>query len=107
MIHQCTKLVDMRDEEVVSSLILYTVALPSRNLAVIEEVFTREDCRNEGRATKLIKEAIDLAKSLGASCIELTVREDKPEYQRFYEKFGFKSRENLSFRLNVNYNAHK
>lgn len=103
----CEKFVDWEmDKEFpfqypVSSLMLYTVPLPSRNLAVIEEVWTDKDFRNQGRATKLLKQAIVRAKELGATCIELTVREDSPEAQRLYKSLGFQDRSNRAYRLNL------
>jgi hypothetical protein len=54
---------------IVSSLILYTVRLPSRFLGVIEEVNTEEEYRNQGRATKLIEKAIQKGKYLKLDCI--------------------------------------
>lgn len=86
---------------IVSSLWLYTVQLPSRFLAVIEEVKTEEAYRRRGFATSLIKDAIKLARNLGCTCVELTVREDKPEIQEFYKSLGFEDRKNKSFRLQL------
>lgn len=87
--------------EIISSLILYTVKLPSRHLGVIEEVWTKEEYRNQGRATKLIKKALEYAKELGLDCVELTVRQDKPEIQAFYKKLGFYDRLNLAYRYDL------
>lgn len=85
----------------VSSLMFYDVNLPSRYLGVIEEVKTLEEFRNQGRATKLIKEAIEYAKSIGCNCVELTVRQDKPEVQALYKKLGFYDRLNLAYRYDL------
>lgn len=93
--------IDKENDEVVSSLIFYVVRLPSRYLGVIEEVFTHEDYRRQGRATKLIKVAIEKGKELGLDCIELTVREDKPEVQNFYKSLGFFDRLNRAYRLTL------
>lgn len=90
---------DKQDGKIVSSLMFYIVRLPSRYLGVIEEVFTDENYRRQGRATKLIKEAIAKGKELGLDCIELTVREDKPEVQAFYQSLGFFDRLNRAYRL--------
>jgi ribosomal protein S18 acetylase RimI-like enzyme len=83
----------------VSSLWLYTVRLPSRWLAVIEEVGTVPEYRRQGRATKLVKDAIAHARNLGCDCVELTVREDRPDLKAFYESLGFKDRFNRAMRL--------
>lgn len=86
---------------VAASLMLYTVTLPSRNLAVIEEVQTKEEFRRQGRATQLIHMAIDAARGFGCDCVELTVREDKPEIKKFYENLGFEDRLNNAMRLKL------
>lgn len=92
---------DKEDGEVVSSLILYTVYLPSRSLGVIEEVQTKEGYRMQGRATKLMQQAILRAKEIGLDCVELTVRQDKPHIQAFYKSLGFEDRLNLAYRLKL------
>lgn len=86
---------------IVSSLWLYTVRLPSRYLGVIEEVKTEEKYRRQGRATRLMKRAIEHCRSLGVDCIELTVREDAPGVQSFYQKLGFFDRKNRAYRLQL------
>lgn len=88
-----------KDGKIVSSLYVYTVDLPSRHLGVIEEVFTDEGHRGRGYATELIKEAIAFCKAHGCTCVELTVREDRPEIQAFYQNLGFFDRKNRAYRL--------
>ena len=89
------------DGRIVSSLYLYTVRLPSRHLGVIEEVKTEEAYRRQGRATRLIKRAIEHCRDLGVDCIELTVREDAPGVQSFYQRLGFFDRKNRAYRLKL------
>jgi ribosomal protein S18 acetylase RimI-like enzyme len=88
-------------DEVVASLILYTVKLPSRHLGVIEEVFTTEKYRRQGRARGLMERAIAKGKELGLDCIELTVRQDSPTTQEFYKSLGFTDRLNHAYRLKL------
>lgn len=95
------KLTKVVDGNVVSSLILYYIELPSRKLAVIEEVFTEPEHRRKGYSTELVKEAIEKAKELDADCIELTVRQDSPHIQEFYKSFGFEDRIQVSMRLKL------
>lgn len=95
------KLTEKVEGEVVSSLVLYTVVLPSRRLAVIEEVWTKEEYRRQGRATRLLKRAIAKAKSLRCTCVELTVRQDKPAIQKFYKSLGFTDRKNHAYLLKL------
>lgn len=89
------------DGKVVSSLQFYAVSLPSRHVGVIEEVQTKEEYRKRGYATELIKEAIAYAQGIGCTCVELTVREDKPNIQEFYKSFGFFDRQNRAYRLKL------
>ena len=86
------------DGKIISSLYFYNVKLPSRHLGVIEEVFTDTAHRKKGHATKLILEAIEYAKTIGCDCVELTVRQDRPEIQTFYKSLGFTDRLNLAYR---------
>ena len=95
------KIVDVEDGKIVSSLWLYTVRLPSRYLGVIEEVWTDEFYRRQGRATRLIARAIECARLVGCSCVELTVREDRPDLQAFYNSLGFVDRKNRCMRLQL------
>lgn len=95
------KFKDKHNNKIVSSLILYTVKLPSRYLGVIEEVYTLPEYRRQGRATKLIKKAILHCKYLSVDCVELTVRQDNIEIQNFYKSLGFEDRLNLAYRLKI------
>lgn len=92
---------DENEGKAISSLILYTVKLPSRNLGVIEEVFTLPEYRKQGRARKLMLQAIEKAKELELDCLELTVREDSPHIQEFYKSLGFFDRLNRAYRLKL------
>lgn len=95
------KLTDSVDGETVSSLILYFVDLPSRKLAVIEEVWTKEEFRRQGRSRALMLQAIECAKKNGRDCVELTVRQDRPDIQGFYKSLGFFDRLNCAYRLKL------
>lgn len=86
----------------VAHLYLYTVKLPSRHLGVIEDVWTDEKYRLQGRATKLLERAIEKGKELKLDVIELTVRYDKPYVRDFYIKLGFYDRQNFSLRYPIN-----
>lgn len=95
------KLTKEVDGKVVSSLILYFVELPSRKLAVIEEVYTKPEYRNRGYSRELLKKAISRARDLHADCIELTVRQDQPHIQEFYKGLGFEDRMQVAMRLKL------
>lgn len=85
----------------VSSLMFYNVKLPSRHLGVVEEVFTHPDYRRQGRSTKLMREALEWAKEIGCTCVELTVRQDRTDIQKHYKDIGFKDRLNLAYRYEL------
>ena len=89
------------DGDIVSTLWLYVVPLPSRKLAVIEEVYTKPEHRKKGYSTELIKNALKLAADMDVDCVELTVRQDKPEIQEFYKSFGFEDRKQVAMRLKL------
>jgi ribosomal protein S18 acetylase RimI-like enzyme len=89
------------ENRLVSVTTLYQVRLFSRHLGVIEEVVTLKEYRNRGISTRLVKEAIDYAKARGCTCVELTVREDRPEIQEFYKRLGFFDRNNRAMRINL------
>ena len=89
------------DGEVVSSLIMYFVDLPSRRLAVIEEVYTKPEHRRKGYSTELLVKAMARARELKADCIELTVRQDSPHVRAFYEQRGFEDRKQVAMRCNL------
>lgn len=92
---------DFEGDQEVSSLMFYDVYLPSRHLGVIEEVFTKEEFRRQGRAKRLVRDALRYAKELGCTCVELTVRQDAPEVQGFYKRLGFYDRLNLAYRYEL------
>lgn len=95
------RFIDYEGNKEVSSLMFYDVYLPSRHVGVIEEVFTLEEYRRQGRSTKLIKEALRYAKEIGCKCVELTVRQDRPDVQDFYKKLGFYDRLNHAYRYEL------
>lgn len=98
---QLKRLTTLKDRQVISSLCLYTVKLPSRRLAVIEEVWTHPDHRRQGHSRRLMIRAIKIAKKLGCECVELTVRQDRPDLQKFYQSLGFFDRLNHAYRLKI------
>lgn len=89
-------------DKIVAMTVLYTVELFSRKLGVIEEVVTLSNYRNKGIGSSLIRRAIKKAKELNLTCIELNVREDKIDVQRFYENLGFYDRKNKAMRMWIN-----
>ena len=87
------------DGKIIAMTSMYVMELFSRKMAVIEEVVTLEEHRNKGIGSKLVEMAIAKAKELECDCVELNVRQDKPDVSRFYEGLGFKDRSNNAMRL--------
>ncbi|MCK9319849.1 GNAT family N-acetyltransferase [Methanoculleus sp.] len=92
----------IENNEVVGSLVFYTIILPSRYLGVIEEVFVKKEYREKGIATKLMNEALDYAKELNLDCVELTTNKNIRYVLDFYKKLGFYDRDNISLRFPIN-----
>ena len=63
-------------------------ALPRR--AHISDLYVEESCRREGVATKLVEEALGLARARGLECVTLEVETDNAGARRLYEKLGFR-----------------
>tara|TARA_R100000234_G_scaffold80494_1_gene50499 strand:- start:394 stop:714 length:321 start_codon:yes stop_codon:yes gene_type:complete len=68
------------------SLDLVTLQNPKGSYGIIENVFVKEEFRNQGIASSLIKEAIQTAKEKNLYKITLTCTD---EMISFYSKFGF------------------
>jgi len=81
---------------------LYTVELFSRKLGVIEEVVSLREYRNKGIGSSLMHRAINKAKELGLTCLELNVKNTKPKVKKFYENMGFYDRKNNALRMWIN-----
>lgn len=57
--------------------------------ALLEDVFVKEDVRHKGYGTKIVKEALELAKKTGCYKIIATTRDSKPAVQAWYQRLGF------------------
>ena len=63
-------------------------ALPRR--AHISDLYVEESCRRAGIATKLVEDALGLARARGLECVTLEVETDNAGARRLYEKLGFR-----------------
>ncbi|MEM5830137.1 MAG: GNAT family N-acetyltransferase [Candidatus Aenigmatarchaeota archaeon] len=64
--------------------------LHDKPYALLEDVFVKEEYRNIGIGSKLVKKAIDVAKKLNCYKILATSRFEREYVHKFYEKLGFK-----------------
>jgi ribosomal-protein-alanine N-acetyltransferase len=62
------------------------------NDAYIAELVVEPTYREEGRATRLIGAALDMARDSGCSNVSLTVHEENEVAQSLYESLGFECR---------------
>ena len=63
-------------------------ALPRR--AHISDLYVEESCRRAGVATKLVEDALALARARDLECVTLEVETDNAGARRLYEKLGFR-----------------
>ena len=63
-------------------------ALPRR--AHISDLYVEESCRRAGVATRLVLDALALARARGLECVTLEVETDNAGARRLYEKLGFR-----------------
>lgn len=61
----------------------------------------KPDYRNQGIATKLVKEALSALKELGINKTALVVFSKNSDGNAFWEKMGFSSREDLVYRNKI------
>jgi GNAT superfamily N-acetyltransferase len=92
------------DNILVSSCTLAIIKNLTRNLrpyGIIENVVTHTDYRNRGLGTRVIKQAIDIARDNSCYKIMLLTSSKKDETLRFYEQAGFKRGIKTGFVINL------
>ncbi len=73
----------------------------ARPFAVIENVVTHEDYRDEGFATQCVEAAIDRAKARECYKVMLLTGSDQPWKHQFYEDCGFDGDAKTGFTLDL------
>ena len=96
-----TVLVARIDEEIVGTLTLATFAIPTGVRAWIEDVVVDEGSRGKQVASRLIDEAIKIARQAGARTVDLTSRPTRESAGRLYERLGFEQRETRFYRYKL------
>ncbi|MFE5811837.1 GNAT family N-acetyltransferase [Streptomyces sp. NPDC056479] len=94
-----TVLVARADGEIVGTLTLVMVPVPSGLRARIEDVVVDDAARGHGVAGLLMGEAVRLAREAGARTVDLTSRPDRAAANRLYERLGFAVRESTVYRM--------
>jgi ribosomal protein S18 acetylase RimI-like enzyme len=96
-----TVLVARVDKEIVGTLTLATFAIPTGVRAWIEDVVVDEAARGKQVASRLIDEAIKIARQAGARTVDLTSRPSRESAGRLYERLGFEQRETRMYRYKL------
>ena len=94
-----TVLVARVDGDIVGTLTLVMVPIPSGLRARIEDVVVDAAARGLGIGSALTEAAIDLARSANARTLDLTSRPERDSAGRLYERLGFQERDSRLYRL--------
>jgi ribosomal protein S18 acetylase RimI-like enzyme len=89
------------DGYVVGSLTLATFRIPTGLRAWIEDVVVDGDIRRSGAATALTTYAIDKARALGCTTVDLTSRPSREAANALYQKLGFELRQSNLYRYDL------
>jgi ribosomal protein S18 acetylase RimI-like enzyme len=92
-------LVARLNEEIVGTLTLVLLPLPSGLRARVEDVVVDVRARGQGVAQKLTQHAIQLACEAGVRTLDLTSRPEREAANRLYEKLGFVARNSIVYRF--------
>jgi ribosomal protein S18 acetylase RimI-like enzyme len=96
-----TVLIARAGGRIVGSLTLATFPITTGVRAWIEDVVVDEAARGQRVGTRLIDEAIKLAKQSGARTIDLTSRPSRVSAGQLYERIGFEERETRFYRYKL------
>jgi ribosomal protein S18 acetylase RimI-like enzyme len=87
------------DGQIVGTLTLVMVPIPSGLRARIEDVVVDASARGMGVATVLTVAAMDAAQAANARTVDLTSRPERDSAGRLYERLGFRERDSRVYRL--------
>ena len=89
------------DGTVLGSMTLVVFAIPTGVRAWIEDVVVDADARGRGVGEALNRQALELARSLGAKTVDLTSRPSREAANRLYQRMGFEPRETNVYRYTL------
>lgn len=87
--------------EIIGTLTLVLITIPTGVRAWIEDVVTDEAARGQGAGTALTLEALRLARTHGARTVDLTSRPSREAAGRLYERLGFERRDSRVYRYRL------
>ncbi|MXZ78855.1 MAG: GNAT family N-acetyltransferase [Acidimicrobiia bacterium] len=94
-------LVAHADGEIVGSLTLVLVRIPTGMRAIIEDVVVDERARGQGVGRGLNEAALELARAAGAVTVDLTSRPSREAANRLYLRLGFEVRDTNVYRYKL------
>ncbi len=94
-------LLAVEDGRIFGSLTLVVFGIPTGLRAWIEDVVVDGDARGKGVGAALNEHALDLARSLGATTVDLTSRPTREAANRLYVRLGFELRETNVYRYKL------
>ncbi len=89
------------DGTVLGSMTLVVFPIPTGVRAWIEDVVVDGDARGRGVGEALNRQALELARSLGAKTVDLTSRPSREAANRLYQRIGFEPRETNVYRYTL------
>jgi ribosomal protein S18 acetylase RimI-like enzyme len=87
------------DGQIVGTLTLAILLIPTGLRAWIEDVVVDGAARGQGVGAALTQEAVRLARAAGARTVDLTSRPSRNAANRLYERLGFRVRDTKVYRL--------
>ena len=88
-------------DRIIGSLTLVTFRIPTGLRAFIEDVVVDENTRRSRAGWNLTEAALDKARSLGVSTVDLTSRPSREAANAMYQKMGFELRNSNVYRLEL------
>ncbi len=89
------------DGTVLGSMTLVVFPIPTGTRAWIEDVVVDGAARGKGVGEQLNREALELARRLGAKTVDLTSRPSREAANRLYRRIGFEQRETNVYRYSL------
>ncbi|QGG96422.1 GNAT family N-acetyltransferase [Actinomarinicola tropica] len=97
----CHLLLARDGDEIVGSLTLVVFPIPTGLRAWIEDVVVDQAVNGRGIGRQLNEHALDLARRLGATTVDLTSRPSREAANHLYRKIGFQARETNVYRYDL------
>ena len=86
-------------ERIIGSLTLVTFGIPTGLRAWIEDVVVDENTRRSGAGRAMTTAALDKARALGVSTVDLTSRPSREAANAMYQNMGFELRNSNLYRF--------